>query len=236
VEQTIVLVSGMMQKLSFQQLDKSRIRLDIIFDTICPWCYIGKKRLEKALEGRPKIIVKPNWKPFLLNPELPTVGIDRTDYLIKKFGTKARVNHFYSSICEAGKSVEIDFAFGRINKTPNSVNSHRLIRFAGLHNRAKEVVESLFLEFFVNGKDIGNIVVLVEIGVAQGLNANDLLVYLESTEDVQLIYNENVQAHRLGIDGVPTYAFNNKFLISGAQDPKVLSRMLDVATYSKNTI
>ena len=132
--------------------------------------------------------------------------------------------------------MEIDFAFGRINKTPNSVNSHRLIRFAGLHNRAKEVVESLFLEFFVNGKDIGNIGALVEIGVAQGLNANDLLVYLESTEDVQLIYNENVQAHRLGIDGVPTYAFNNKFLISGAQDPKVLSRMLDVATYSKNTI
>ncbi|MEE2698786.1 MAG: DsbA family oxidoreductase [Pseudomonadota bacterium] len=205
------------------------MRIDLIIDTVCPWCYIGKKRLDKALESRPAITAKPNWKPFLLNPELPNCGIDRTAYLIKKFGTKARINHFYSAISEAGQSVEIDFAFGRINKTPNSVNSHRLIRYSSLYNLANVVIESLFTEFFVNGQDIGDIGVLVEIGASHGINANDLLVYLESDKDVQLIHDENNKAHRLGIDGVPSYSFNNKFLISGAQDHIVLSRMLDVA-------
>ena len=212
------------------------MNIDIIFDTICPWCYIGKRRLEKALALRPKIKVKPNWKPFLLNPELPSIGIDRTSYLIRKFGTKARINHFYSAICEAGQSVEIDFSFGQINKTPNSVNSHRLIRFAARHDLAGDVTEALFLDFFVNGRDIGDTGVLVEIGAAKGLNANDLLTYLESNEDVQHILNKNIQLHRLGIDGVPSFSFNNKFLISGAQDPIVFSRILDVAASTKNMI
>jgi predicted DsbA family dithiol-disulfide isomerase len=212
------------------------MKIDFIFDTVCPWCYIGKKRLEKALASRPEINVKPTWRPFLLNPELPIRGVDRMAYLIKKFGTKARINHFYSTIGKAGQSVEIDFAFGRINKTPNSVNSHRLIRFAELNNLAEGVTEALFLEFFINGQDIGDIEVLIDIGVAQGLNADALFIYLKSNKDVKLIYDENILVHRLGIDGVPSYAFNNKFLISGAQDPIVLSRMLDIAASSQKII
>jgi len=210
------------------------MEIDIIFDTVCPWCFIGKKRLENALASRPQITVKPNWKPFLLNPEMPTEGIDRTAYLIKKFGSEARINHIYGAIGEAGQSVEIDFAFERINTTPNSVNSHRLIRYAGQHGKASDVVESLFVEFFINGRDIGDIGVLVDIGAAHGLDKIDLQGYLESTDDVRLIYDQNIQAHRLGINGVPSYAFNEKFLISGAQDPMVLARMLDVAQTTQN--
>lgn len=205
------------------------MKIDFIFDTICPWCYIGKKRLEKALALRPKLNVKPNWRPFLLNPELPIKGIDRTTYLIKKFGTMARINNVFSAIGEAGQSVEIDFDFGRINKTPNSVNSHKLIRFAELHNIAGDITEALFIEFFINGQDIGDIEVLTDIGVAKGLDADELIFYLKSDEDIKSIYDENIQVHRLGVDGVPSYAFNNEFLISGAQDPIVLSRMLDIA-------
>jgi predicted DsbA family dithiol-disulfide isomerase len=210
------------------------MEIDIIFDTVCPWCFIGKKRLENALASRPQITVKPNWKPFLLNPEMPTEGIDRTAYLIKKFGSEARINHIYGAIGEAGQSVEIDFAFERINTTPNSVNSHRLIRYAGQHGKASDVVEALFVEFFINGRDIGDIGVLVDIGAAHGLDKIDLQGYLESTDDVRLIYEKNIQAHRLGINGVPSYAFNKKFLISGAQDPMVLARMLDVAQTTQN--
>ena len=210
------------------------MEIDIIFDTVCPWCFIGKKRLENALASRPQITVKPNWKPFLLNPEMPTEGIDRTAYLIKKFGSEARINHIYGAIGEAGQSVEIDFAFERINTTPNSVNSHRLIRYAGQHGKASDVVESLFVEFFINGRDIGDIGVLVDIGAAHGLDKIDLQGYLESTDDIRLIYDQNIQAHRLGINGVPSYAFNEKFLISGAQDPMVLARMLDVAQTTQN--
>jgi predicted DsbA family dithiol-disulfide isomerase len=185
------------------------MEIDIIFDTVCPWCFIGKKRLENALASRPQIIVKPNWKPFLLNPEMPTEGIDRTAYLIKKFGSEARINHIYGAIGEAGQSVEIDFAFERINTTPNSVNSHRLIRYAGQYGKASDVVEALFVEFFINGRDIGDIGVLVDIGATHRLDKIDL-------------------------QGVPSYAFNKKFLISGAQDPMVLARMLDVAQTTQN--
>ncbi len=205
------------------------MKIDIIFDTVCPWCYIGKKRLEMALSMRPQIKVKPNWRPFLLNPEMPPEGIDRTAYLVKKFGSESRVSRIYGAIGEAGQSVEIDFAFDRIDKTPNSVDSHRLVRFAHERGLADEVAEALFVEFFINGRDIGDLRVLTEIGAANGLDAKEVEAYLNTDADVRTIYDDNVRAHRLGINGVPSFAFNEKFVISGAQEPQVLARMLDAA-------
>ena len=210
------------------------MEIDIIFDTVCPWCYIGKKRLEEALASRPGIEVRSNWKPFLLNPEMPAQGIDRTAYLIKKFGSEARIKHIYGAIGEAGQSVEIDFAFERIGKTPNSVDSHRLVRFADGQGLSDQAVETLFVEFFLNGRDIGDIGVLVEIGGALGLDEGNLEAYLKSDEEVRLIHDQNAEAHRLGINGVPAFAFNDKFVISGAQEPQVLARMLDAALATEN--
>ena len=205
------------------------MEIDIIFDTVCPWCYIGKRRLEMALSLRPQIKVKPTWRPFLLNPEMPPEGIDRTAYLVKKFGSESRVRRIYGAIGEAGLSVEIDFSFERIGKTPNSVDSHRLVRFAHERGLASEVVETLFVEFFINGRDIGDLRVLTEIGAANGLGAKEVEAYLHTDADVGTIHDENVRAHRLGINGVPSFAFNEKFVISGAQEPQVLARMLDAA-------
>jgi len=205
------------------------MEIDIIFDTVCPWCYIGKRRLEMALSMRPQIRVKLNWRPFLLNPEMPPEGIDRTAYLVKKFGSESRTNRIYGTIGEAGQSVEIDFAFERIGKTPNSVDSHRLVRFAHERGLADEVVEALFVEFFINGRDIGDLRVLTEIGAANGLDAQEVKAYLNTDADVGAIHDENVRAHRLGINGVPSFAFNEIFVISGAQEPQVLARMLDAA-------
>ena len=205
------------------------MEIDIIFDTVCPWCYIGKRRLEMALSMRPQIRVKPNWRPFLLNPEMPPEGIDRTAYLVKKFGSESRTNRIYGTIGEAGQSVEIDFAFERIGKTPNSVDSHRLVRFAHERELADEVVEALFVEFFINGRDIGDLRVLTEIGAANGLDAQEVEAFLNTDADVGAIHDENVRAHRLGINGVPSFAFNEKFVISGAQEPQVLACMLDAA-------
>ena len=205
------------------------MKIDIIFDTVCPWCYIGKRRLEMALSMRPQIKAKPNWRPFLLNPEMPPEGIDRTAYLVKKFGSESRVRRIYGAIGEAGQSVEIDFAFERIDKTPNSVDSHRLVRFAHERGLADEVAEALFVEFFINGRDIGDLRVLTEIGAANGLDAKEVEAYLNTDADVDTIHDENVRAHRLGINGVPSFAFNEKFVISGAQEPQVLVRMLDAA-------
>ncbi len=205
------------------------MKIDIIFDTVCPWCYIGKRRLEMALSMRPQIKAKPNWRPFLLNPEMPPEGIDRTAYLVKKFGSESRVRRIYGAIGEAGQSVEIDFAFERIDKTPNSVDSHRLVRFAHERGLADGVAEALFVEFFINGRDIGDLRVLTEIGAANGLDAKEVEAYLNTDADVDTIHDENVRAHRLGINGVPSFAFNEKFVISGAQEPQVLVRMLDAA-------
>ena len=125
--------------------------------------------------------------------------------------------------------MEIDFAFERIGKTPNSVDSHRLVRFAHKHGLAGDVVEALFIEFFNNGRDIGDLRVLTEIAADNGIDAKEIKAYLNSDADVRTIYDENVRAHRLGINGVPSFAFNEKFVISGAQEPQVLARMLDAA-------
>ena len=210
------------------------MEIDVIFDTVCPWCYIGKRRPEKALALRPHLNVTPKWRPFLLNPEMPPEGIDRSAYLAKKFGSEARVSRIYGTIGEAGQSVEIDFAFDRINRTPNSIDSHRLLHFAEKWGLEEEIVEALFVEFFINGRDIGDIEILIKIGAAKGLDANALRAYLQSEEDVRMIYDENVRAHRLGINGVPSFSFNGKFVISGAQEPQVLARMLDAASASEN--
>ena len=205
------------------------MEIDIIFDTVCPWCYIGKRRLEQALAMRPQVKARPIWRPFLLNPEMPPEGIDRTAYLLKKFGSEARVRRIYGAISEAAQSAEIDFAFERIGKTPNSVDSHRLVRFADRAGRADEVVEALFVEFFMEGRDIGDVGILAEIGAEHGLDRRALKAYLESDQDTQLIHDENARAHRLGINGVPSFAFNGKMVISGAQEPQVLVRLLDAA-------
>ena len=205
------------------------MHIEIIFDAVCPWCYIGKRRLEKALALRPHIRATARWRPFLLNPEMPPEGIDRTAYLIRKFGSEARVRHVYGAIGEAGESVEIDFAFERIRRTPSTVDAHRLVRFAERSDRATDAVEALFLAYFVDGHDIGDTGVLTGIGEALGLDPGPLRTYLTGDEDVALIHEENTRAHGLGINGVPAFVFNRDMVISGAQEPQVLARMLDAA-------
>ena len=205
------------------------MQIDIIFDTTCPWCYIGKRRLEQALEGFPTVEVKPTWRPFLLYPEMPDSGISRETYLVRKFGSEARVRRIYGAICDAGQSVEIDFEFDRIGHTPNTVDSHRLVRYSARSDQAGNAVEALFYNYFVNGKNIGDRAVLLAVGRDLGLDPDSLAAYLESDEDVALIHDENARAHRLGINGVPSFLVNERHVISGAQESQVLARVLDVA-------
>lgn len=205
------------------------MKIDIIYDPVCPWCFIGKRRLEHALRERPHIPVEKGWRPFLLNPDMPTGGIDRTAYLIKKFGSETRVRRIYGAIAEAGQSVEIDFAFDAIEQTPNTVKAHKMVRFADNLGRADETVEALFFNYFINGKDIGDTQVLLDIANPLGLPCDKLEAYLNSDEDVSYIHQENARAHRLGINGVPSYVFNGDMIISGAQESPVLTRLIDAA-------
>ncbi|MDP6787963.1 MAG: DsbA family oxidoreductase [Rhodospirillales bacterium] len=211
------------------------MHIDVIYDTVCPWCYIGKRRLEQALRLRPHVKATTRWRPFLLNPAMPPEGIDRTAYLINKFGSEARVRRTYGAIAEAGQSVEIDFAFERIGHTPNSVNSHRLVHFADNHHKADAAVEALFLTYFVNGQNIGNIDVLLKIGKNLGLDADALGTYLDGETDVAMVHDENARAHRMGVNGVPSFIFAGEYAISGAQTPDILARVLDAAGTVRET-
>ena len=205
------------------------MKVNVIIDTVCPWCYIGKRRFEQALALRPDLDVKLAWRAFLLNSEMPAGGIARNLYLTRKFGSEARVRRIYGAIEEAGQSVEIKFAFDRIARTPNSVDSHRLIRFAERTGKADAMVETLFIEYFINGRDIGSRPVLLDFGRKLDLDVEGLRNYLDSEEGVRSIYDENSRAHRLGVNGVPSFVFNEKMVISGAQEPQVLASMIDAA-------
>ncbi len=203
--------------------------VQIIIDTICPWCFIGKRRLERALSLRPNIRAKFSWRPYLLNKEMPPGGLDRTAYLTRKFGSMARARRVYGLIAKVGQSVDIDFNFDRIYRTPNSIDSHRLIIFAERHGVASALVDQLFINYFYFGRDIGVNSVLCEIAVEVGLDLKTVEAYLDTSEDKEHVYNENARAHRLGVNGVPVFVFVDGMVITGAQEPKVLLRMLDAA-------
>ena len=185
--------------------------------------------MEQALALRPHVDIDLVWRPFLLNREIPADGIDRTAYLIRKFGSEARVRRIYGAIAQAGESVDIEFAFDRIDRTPNSVDSHRLIRYALLNGANPRIVETLFFEYFIEGLDIGRQDVLQEIGARDGLDGDAIGAYLNSEEDIDFVYDENTRAHRMGVNGVPAFVFNEKMIISGAQEPQILARMIDAA-------
>jgi len=210
------------------------MRIDVILDTVCPWCFIGKRRLQYALALRPHITPEISWRSFLLNPEIPPEGLERSIYLIKKFGSESRVRRIYGAIADAGLSVEIDFAFDRICTTPNSVDSHRLILRAQEQGLGERVVEDLYSAYFLDGLDIGDKSLLTRIGANNGLDPDALEHYLQTEEDVSGIYDENARAHRLGVNGVPAFVFNNNWVISGAQEPQVLARMLDAANAAED--
>lgn len=208
------------------------MKLDIVVDTICPWCFIGKRRLEEAMEGIAGEAVEIRWRPFLLNPDMPDGGMDRQTYLSTKFGGEHRAERVYDSIRRAGEGNGIDFAFEKIQRTPNSVDSHRLIRFAERNvspENCEVMVEQLFEAYFREGLDIGDLAVLTEVGVAAGLDQEALSAYLASDEDRAEIYRENAEAHRLGVTGVPCFILDEKYAIAGAQEPEVLRRMFQTA-------
>jgi predicted DsbA family dithiol-disulfide isomerase len=205
------------------------MELDIFSDTICPWCLIGKRRLERALAQRPQPDLKIRWRAFQLNPDMPAAGMDRKLYLATKFGGPENASSVYDRIREAGASEGIDFDFDGIGHTPNTVDSHRLIRFADRNGCQDAVVEGLFQAYFLNGRNIGDREVLVSIAAANGLNAEATESYLATTEDADAIRAEDAQARAVGINGVPCFIFNGRHALPGAQSPEVFFQLFDLA-------
>jgi predicted DsbA family dithiol-disulfide isomerase len=205
------------------------MQIDIVFDTVCPWCYVGKRRFERALKMRPNVKPQLRYRSFLLNPDLPPQGVDRREYLERKFGGSAQYDRIVEALVFTGKGEGINFALDKIKRTPNSANSHRLIRLARTMNRQTEAVDVLFSAYFERGLDIGNIEVLVRLAEEIGLEKGMVYAHLSTETDLNAVYAENARMHRLGITGVPCYIFNESRAIAGAQEPEILVRMFDMA-------
>jgi predicted DsbA family dithiol-disulfide isomerase len=205
------------------------IQIDIFSDTICPWCLIGKRRLEAALTERPDLQATIHWRVFQLNPMMPKGGMERQNYLAMKFGGPKNAANVYDRIRSAAAADGIDFAFEDIARTPNTVDSHRLIRWAAGQDRESETVEALFQAYFLRGEDIGALEVLVAAAESVGMDPAETRAFLQSEALDAEIREEDRQARGLGIDGVPCFVFNGRHALAGAQPPKVLVQMLDLA-------
>ena len=193
------------------------IELDIFSDTICPWCYIGKKRLEKAIKNHSHLEIKQTWRPFQLNPGMQPDGMDRQEYLVSKFGSFDAAKTIYDNIFEEGKKEGIDFNFDSIEVTPNSFNSHRLLALAYKQNIQEDVLNDLFEAYFIRGEDIGNPNTLLNIAVSHSIEEDEFKKYLSDQENIEPLANEEIQARKMGINSVPTFIVNKQIVVNGAQ-------------------
>ena len=193
------------------------IELDIFSDTVCPWCYIGKKRLENALNKYKNLEIKQTWRPFQLNPGMPPDGMDRQEYLISKFGSSDAAKTVYENIYEEGVKEGINFNFDLIEVTPNSFNSHRLLALAYNTNIQEKVLDDLFESYFLHGKDIGDPNILLQIAIKHNIDAEEFKSYLSDQENIEPLANEEIQAKKMGISSIPTFIINKQIVINGAQ-------------------
>jgi len=207
----------------------ARLAIEVVFDFVCPWCYLGVQRLAFLLARRQDLAVDLVWRPFLLNPDMPRNGMSRADYMIRKFGAEDRARRLYTSITEIAAAEGIVFNFAAIRRTPSSVEAHRLVRFASQTGCADRLVDAIFRAHFIDGLDIGAIDCLAALAAAQGLDRDVVLAFLASGEGTEYIHAENLHAHRLGINGVPCFLIDGEHAIAGAQESEVLERLIDLA-------
>ncbi|RVT84004.1 DsbA family oxidoreductase [Rhodobacteraceae bacterium CCMM004] len=203
------------------------IRLDILSDPICPWCYIGKAHLDRALADRPDHPFAIEWHPFQLNPDMPPEGMDRRAYLEAKFGGRDGAVEVYGRIAEAAEAAGVEIDFAAIARTPNTLDAHRLIHWAGLEGRQTFVVAALFRAYFREGRDIGDRAVLEGIAEAAGLDRAMVARLLGSDADVEDIRARDAHARTRGVTGVPTFVVGQRHVLPGAQPPDLWRQVID---------
>jgi len=208
-----------------------KLTVDVVSDVICPWCYIGKRRLEKAIaafDGQHDVQVR--WHPFQLNPTMPKEGISRRDYRRRKFGSWERSLELDAQAIAAGESEGIQFAFDKSERTPNTVDAHRLIWLADQHGCQDAVVEALFRAYFTDGKDIGNQQTLIEVASEYGLNRQAAEAMLNSDDGIEVIAQAGERSQRHQVDGVPFFIINNAITLAGAQATETFLDAFEQAT------
>ncbi|MFY9211911.1 MAG: DsbA family oxidoreductase [Aestuariivita sp.] len=206
--------------------DASTIKLDIISDPICPWCYIGKTHLDKALSqvpGHPFVI---EWHPFQLNPEMPAEGMDRRAYLEGKFGGKEAAVRAYAPVVDAAEKAGLSINFEAMKRTPNTMDAHRLIHWAGIEGRQTAAVSALFKAYFEEGRDIGSHDTLADIADGIDMDASVVLRLLQSDSDLEDIRARDAHSRQMGVNSVPTFIVAGKHAVPGAQPPELWIKVI----------
>jgi predicted DsbA family dithiol-disulfide isomerase len=203
------------------------MRIDIYSDTVCPWCYLGKRRFELAVAARPQFEPRVAWRPFELNPDMPSEGVDRATYLTARVGDAARVAELEAELERQGAGSGIAFRFDLIQRVPNTRLSHLLIAHAARRGRQALVKERIMRAYFEEGGDIGEIEELVRLGVEVGLGENECRSALVLRAGQDGVVAAERHASVLGITGVPTYIFDGQYVLSGAQDMGTLTRVFE---------
>ena len=193
------------------------IKIIILSDPICPWCYIGKKCFDEAIKQFESHYFSIKWLPFQLNPNMPKEGMDRKNYLIKKFGNEKKTIEVYTPIVNKFNENKIDFDLSKIQITPNTFNANQLIYWGQLEGKGNDIVENLFKAYFLEGKNLGDINCLIEIGMKSGLTKKITSTVFENTKDIKIVQDIENKYRKAGVSGVPTFIINNDYVVPGAQ-------------------
>ncbi len=204
-----------------------RVVIDVVSDVVCPWCYVGKHRLEAALALRPDVETEIHWRPYFLDPRVPREGMARVDYLSRKFGSDERIRPAHERLSRLGREEGIEFHFERITWQPNTLDAHRLIGWAEEAGRAAPVVEKIFSLFFTEGADLSKRETLLLAAEAGGLDVEGVRRDLAGERDVAAVEKAATSAAERGISGVPFFIFNNRFAVAGAQPSDMLAEAMD---------
>jgi len=204
------------------------MRVDIFVDVVCPWCFIGKRRLERALAMRPELPIQTAWRPFELNPDMPAGGVPSEQFYVEKFGSAELVKERRGVVIDIGKSVGIDFAFDRIETQPNTLDAHRLIRHALKRGHGDSVVEALFSAYFIDGRNVGDHATLAAIAGEAGLDVGEAREFLDGEAERDTILHEESEARRIGVSTVPCYIFDQQYAVAGAQEPEFFLPIFDL--------
>lgn len=205
--------------------DQNQITIDVVSDVVCPWCFLGMKRLESALASLPEVKAEVRWRPFQLDPTIPPEGKERKAYMLAKFSDEARLQQVHANLVSLGAVEGIAFDFDAITVAPNTLDAHRLIRWAAASGNDVQdrLARSLFSLYFEQGKDIGDHAVLVEAARTAGMDAAVVESLLATDADRDDVTNEIVTASRMGITGVPCFLIDGKYAVMGAQDSATLA-------------
>ncbi len=203
------------------------VRIDVISDVVCPWCFIGKHRLEAALKLKPDIAVEVHWRPYFLNDWIPREGIAREDYLTKKFGSVERYGPIAKRVGAAAAAEGLVYASDKMKRQPNTLDCHRLIHWADAAGKTAEMKQKLMDLYFTAGADLTDRETLVKAAASVGLDADKTRADLDSDKDVSTIEQEAQSAKEAGIEGVPCFIFGGKFAVSGAQSPEHLAEAIE---------